>query len=68
VLRRVVGDPLANSAPCISAIRKWIPEYTRASTISSIACEKLVNLLVVFEAALSPLNFISSVPKNAFSV
>ena len=47
--------------PCSSAIRKWIPEYTRASTISSIACEKRVKLLVVFETPLSALNSALSV-------
>ena len=33
-------------APCSSALRKWIPDQTRASTTSSIACEKRVKLRV----------------------
>jgi hypothetical protein len=33
-------------APCVSANRKWTPDHTRASTMSSRTCEKLVNCRV----------------------
>ena len=38
--QRATSVPIA--APSSSAIRKWIPDHTRASTISSRACERRV--------------------------
>src|ERR687898_1585743 len=53
--------------PCSSAVRKWMPDQTRASTISSIACDKLEKLRVR-PALLVSLQAISSVPKYCWSV
>src|SRR5438128_1998094 len=50
-----------------SAARKWMPDQTRASTISSIACEKRVQLRVS-PALLVSLQATLSVPKKSCSV
>jgi hypothetical protein len=52
----------------MSACRKWIPTYTRASMISLIASEKRAKVLVGCVALLSSLNAILSVPKKSCSV
>src|ERR687897_3954717 len=53
--------------PCSSAVRKWMPDQTRASTISSIACDKLEKLRARPPLLVS-LQAISSVPKYCWSV
>jgi hypothetical protein len=55
-------------APCSSEIRKWTPEYTRASTTSSVACEKREKLLVVIEFTPVALNRTLFVPKKSRDV
>ena len=54
-------------ADSVSANRKWMPDHTRASTMSSHICEKLLNVRVTpFGAAavgsVVPLNVASSRP------
>ena len=53
--------------PCSSAVRKWMPDQTRASTISSIAWDRRAKLRVS-PALLVSLQAILSVPKNCWSV
>src|SRR5258706_6354266 len=54
--------------PCISAVRKWMPPQTRASSTSLSASEKRENERVVWELLLNALKATLSVPKNAWSV
>src|SRR5918998_1126946 len=62
---------LPSTAPCMSAVRKWIPLQTRASTISLSACEKRSKPLGGHGAGehllLTAVNVILSVAKKALS-
>src|SRR6266511_5851796 len=62
---------LPSTAPCTSAVRKWIPPQTRASMISLSASEKRSKLLDVQGAGehllLTAVKETLSVPKNACS-
>src|SRR6059058_844527 len=59
---------LPSTAPCVSAVRKWMPAHTRASITSLSASENRSKLRVVQDLLLNALNPILSVPKKCWSV
>src|SRR5213596_2990989 len=59
---------LPSTAPCVSAVRKWMPAHTRASMTSLSASEKRSKVRVVQDLLLKALKPILSVPKKFWSV
>src|SRR5205807_10355655 len=59
---------LPRTAPCVSAVRKWMPPHTRASMTSLSASENRSKLRVVQDLLLKALKPILSVPKKFWSV
>src|SRR5437667_5731853 len=59
---------LPSTAPCVSAVRKWMPAHTRASMTSLSMSENRSKLRVVQDLLLNALTVILSVPKKFWSV
>src|SRR5213080_3764320 len=59
---------LPSTAPCVSAVRKWMPAHTRASITSLSMSENRSKLREVQDLLLNTLTAILSVPKKCWSV